>query len=49
MGLRDREWWGLKGELKFLFMVEQLNPTKALSVLLAKVEAVRKVIYRIPA
>ena len=48
MGLPKREWWNVKGDFDFILAVEQINPFKALSAPLSKVDAVHKVIHRIP-
>lgn len=49
LALPPRDCWHLVGDAAFMLVVEQLNPPKQLWAPLRKVEAVHKVIYRIPA
>lgn len=49
MGLPDRKYWHIGGEAEFVLMLEQLNPQKCYSAKFSQVDAVHKVIHRIPA
>lgn len=48
-GLPEQRLWDMRGDGQFMLTVEQLNPPKDLWAPLCKVEAVHKVIHRIPA